>query len=66
MILHENQQLFNDAILAASRTKEEGGLGIKSIFIEKDYWICRSLSLMAGNDKEGRAIFKGGTSLTKA
>jgi predicted nucleotidyltransferase component of viral defense system len=66
MRLHENQQLFNDAILAASRTKEEGGLGIKSIFIEKDYWICRSLSLMAGNDKEGRAIFKGGTSLTKA
>jgi hypothetical protein len=66
MRLHENQQLFNDAILAASRTKEEGGLGIKSIFIEKDYWICRSLSLMAENDKEGRAIFKGGTSLTKA
>ena len=66
MKLHENKQLFNEAILAASRPKEEGGLGIKSIFIEKDYWICRSLSLMAKNDKDGRAIFKGGTSLTKA
>lgn len=66
MRLHENRQLFNDAILAASRSKDEGGLGIKSIFIEKDYWICRSLSLMAENDKDGRAIFKGGTSLTKA
>ena len=66
MNLHENRELFADAIQAASRPKEEGGLGIKSIFIEKDYWICRSLALMAANDTEGRAIFKGGTSLTKA
>ena len=47
MRLHENRQLFADAINAASRPKSEGGLGIKSIFIEKDYWICRSLKLMA-------------------
>lgn len=66
MKLHKNRELFADAIQAASRPKEDGGLGIKSIFIEKDYWICRSLALMAKNDKEGRAIFKGGTSLTKA
>lgn len=66
MKLHENPQLFADAIEAASRPIEEGGLGIKSIFIEKDYWICRSLSLMVTGDKESRAIFKGGTSLTKA
>lgn len=66
MRLHENWELFSDALQAASRPLEEGGLGIKSIFIEKDYWICRSLSLMAGNDKDNRAIFKGGTSLTKA
>lgn len=66
MKLHENKELFADAILAASLPKQEGGLGIKSIFIEKDYWICRSLSLMVENDQEERAIFKGGTSLTKA
>lgn len=66
MRLHENWELFSDALQAASRPLEEGGLGIKSIFIEKDYWICRSLSLMAVNDKDNRAIFKGGTSLTKA
>lgn len=66
MRLHENTQLFADAIEAAARPKQEGGLGIKSIFIEKDYWICRSLSLMADGDKDNRAIFKGGTSLTKA
>ena len=66
MKLHENKQLFADAINAASRPKSEGGLGIKSIFIEKDYWICRSLKLMAEGDKEGKAVFKGGTSLSKA
>ena len=66
MRLHENIQLFHDAILAASQSKEDGGLGIKSIFIEKDYWICRSLSLMVKGDPEHKAVFKGGTSLTKA
>ena len=66
MRLHENWELFSDALQAASQPEEDGGLGIKSIFIEKDYWICRSLSLMAANDKDNRAIFKGGTSLTKA
>ncbi len=66
MRLHENWGLFSDALQAASQSKEDGGLGIKSIFIEKDYWICRSLALMAVNDKDNRAIFKGGTSLTKA
>ena len=66
MRLHENWELFSDALQAASQSREDGGLGIKSIFIEKDYWICRSLALMAANDKDNRAIFKGGTSLTKA
>ncbi len=66
MRLHENRELFADAIQAAAQHVEDGGLGIKSIFIEKDYWICRSLSLMAMGDKNNRAIFKGGTSLTKA
>ena len=66
MRIHENKQLFADAINAASRPKNEGGLGIKSIFIEKDYWICRSLKLMTEGDKDGKAVFKGGTSLSKA
>ena len=58
MRLHENRELFSDALQAASQPVEDGGLGIKSIFIEKDYWICRSLALMAANDKGNRAIFK--------
>lgn len=34
MRLHENQQLFADAIEAAARPVQDGGLGIKSIFIK--------------------------------
>lgn len=66
MRLHENEQLFKDAISFASQSKEDGGLGISPLFIEKDYWICRSLKLMVENDPDRHAIFKGGTSLTKA
>ena len=55
MRLHENKELFQDTILAAERPVEEGGLGIKSLFIEKDYWITRALKLMAANDSDRRA-----------
>lgn len=65
MRLHENKALFQDTILAAERPVEEGGLGIKSLFMEKDYWIARALKLMAANDPDRRAVFKGGTSLSK-
>ena len=36
MNLHENKELFLDAILAASQAKADGGLGVKQVFIEKD------------------------------
>ena len=35
MNLHDNQSLFA-AVQFASRSKEDGGLGIKPIFIEND------------------------------
>lgn len=65
MNLHENRQLYADIIDAASRPREEGGLGILAPFIEKDYWITRSLKLMSDADISCKATFKGGTSLTK-
>lgn len=37
MNLDDNQSLFAAAVQFASRSKEDGGLGIKPIFIEKDY-----------------------------
>lgn len=66
MRLHTDRQLFKDAINFASRPATDGGLGISPLFIEKDYWVSRSLKLMAEHDKDGRAVFKGGTSLSKA
>lgn len=65
MTLHENTELFSDAIIAASRPIAEGGLGIKDIFIEKDYWITRSLKLLSQVNTSQHAVFKGGTSLSK-
>lgn len=65
MNLHEDRQLYADVIDAASRPKEQGGLGILAPFIEKDYWITRALKLMSDADVSNKATFKGGTSLTK-
>lgn len=61
MNLHVNRRLFADALLATAQYFD-----IQPIFIEKDYWITRSLKQLAEADAEGRAIFKGGTSLSKA
>ena len=61
MNLHENKKLFTDAVLAASEY-----LDIRPVYIEKDYWITRSLKLMKQNHNVDKAIFKGGTSLSKA
>lgn len=66
MRLHEDAKLFKEAINFASRPVEQGGLGISPLLVEKDYWICRSLRLMAHGDTDHRTVFKGGTSLSKA
>lgn len=66
MNLHENKDAFAAAIQLASASKEEGGLGIKQIYLEKDYWICRSLKQLSECKESEVAVFKGGTSLSKA
>ena len=66
MNLHENKELFADAIVAASQSESDGGLGIKQVFLEKDYWITRSLKLLSEGSQAAEAVFKGGTSLSKA
>lgn len=66
MNLHDNKEAFEAAIQLASAPKEEGGLGIKQIYLEKDYWICRSLRQLAECKESEVAVFKGGTSLSKA
>lgn len=66
MTLHHNLPLFLDAITLASLPVTERGLGISPLLIEKDYWICRSLKLLSQSDTDHRAVFKGGTCLSKA
>lgn len=66
MNLHENKDAFAAAIQFASASKEEGGLGIKQIYLEKNYWICRSLKMLSESMENEVAVFKGGTSLSKA
>lgn len=47
MTLHDNRDEFSLLVAAASKPQEEGGLGIQPLFIEKDYWICRSLQMLS-------------------
>ena len=61
MNLHENRAAFIDAIRATSNA-----MNIQPHFVEKDYWLCHCLQKMVRMDAGGHAVFKGGTSLTKA
>lgn len=60
MRLHENKELFQDAIIATSQQKN-----IPEIFIEKDYWVTFALYQIFKNDTGLETIFKGGTALQK-
>ena len=66
MNLHENTELFAELLTAASLPEEKGGLGIRQAFLEKDYWVTRSLKMLAESRFAEQGVFKGGTSLSKA
>jgi len=61
MNLHENVNTFTELIQLAAVKRN-----ILPTYVEKDYWITRSLQLMAQNPNSDRVVFKGGTSLSKA
>lgn len=63
MTLHENPELFSELI-----TLSADMLGMREIYIEKDYWLCMILRNLAHSDPEifNRVVFKGGTALSKA
>ena len=65
MNLHEDKALFAEIVLRASQPVESGGFGINAGFIEKDYWITRSLQQLSKSSAVDYAVFKGGTSLSK-
>jgi predicted nucleotidyltransferase component of viral defense system len=60
MTLHENIELYNDAILATAQQK-----GIPEIYIEKDYWVTLAINRIFTADIGKEAVFKGGTALSK-
>ncbi|MDP3443644.1 MAG: nucleotidyl transferase AbiEii/AbiGii toxin family protein, partial [Ignavibacteria bacterium] len=63
MTLHENPALFSELI-----TLSADMLGMREIYIEKDYWLCMILRNLAHADPEifNHVVFKGGTALSKA
>jgi len=61
MKLHENKEDFQNAIQATSES-----LGIRDIFIEKDYWVTYILKQLSLSEFKDEVVFKGGTSLSKA
>ena len=60
MTLHEDTDLFNQAIRATAQR-----MGILDIYIEKDYWVCYALYLIYTGRFKDEVVFKGGTALSK-
>ena len=60
MKLHENKNLFQDAIAATATLK-----GLREIHIEKDYWVTLALYTIFTGEMSNQVVFKGGTALSK-
>jgi len=60
MKLHENKELFRDAIIATSQL-----VNIAEIYVEKDYWVTLALHSIFTNEIGQSSVFKGGTALSK-
>lgn len=60
MILHQNLTEFVKAVNFTAET-----MGIKSIYVEKDYWVTFALFTIFNNEIGRDTVFKGGTALSK-
>lgn len=60
MKLHENKQLFRQAVQFAEQHKN-----IRAVYIEKDYWVTYALHSIFKNAIGKETVFKGGTALSK-
>lgn len=61
MTLHEDKETFSDFISFTSQQ-----LGIRELYVEKDYWVTLILKRLSNSEFKGMTIFKGGTALSKA
>lgn len=60
MTFHENSEEFKEAIQAAAEY-----FNIRSVLIEKDYWVSLVLKKLSESEYKDQVVFKGGTSLSK-
>lgn len=61
MTLHTDKETFKELIEVTAKD-----LNLPSLYIEKDYWVTYILKNLANSEYKDVAIFKGGTSLSKA
>lgn len=61
MTLHNDKETFKELIETTAKD-----LNLPSLYIEKDYWVTYILKNLSKSDYKDIAIFKGGTSLSKA
>ena len=60
MILHQNKELFRQAIQATAQQ-----MNLRDVYIEKDYWVTYALYTIFNHDIGKETVFKGGTALSK-
>jgi predicted nucleotidyltransferase component of viral defense system len=60
MKLHQNRELFNQAIRATAANKN-----LLEIYVEKDYWMTLALHRIFHAEIGKEVVFKGGTALSK-
>lgn len=61
MKLHKDKEVFITFVSSVSQY-----MGLPEVYIEKDYWVTRSLKQLSESDISEYVVFKGGTSLSKA
>ena len=61
MKLHEDKDVFTAMVTSVSQF-----MGLPEVYIEKDYWVTRSLKNLANSEITDQIVFKGGSSLSKA
>lgn len=66
MKLHENPELFRQAITATAQQKSTPEKSFSEIYVEKDYWVTVALKqIFQDAEAAGYTVFKGGTALSK-
>jgi|GEM_PF-1396705 len=60
MTLHENIQLYRDAVRFTAQQ-----MNLKPEYVEKDYWVTKALFTIFTNEIGKDTILKGGTALSK-